>query len=429
MASNSFLNNEDYNFVDEVPDKLKCSICTKALREPRLTECCGQHFCQQCLQSWFKEHGNKTCPHCRGKDFINILDKPVKREINQLKVRCSYHSEGCEWVGKLGDLQTHFNSEQGCGYVEVKCPNGCLMYKEDTSIIGIICTTVVKRKLLKEHLEEDCDLREYECAYCGYKDTYGEITGYTEPFLYGRAENYEDCHYDSCLEYPLDCPNECGVTEIKRKDIFTHREQCPMELIECPNKCTCIMELYDDSDTEEYCEGYTRIKRRDLEDHLNKCDQRMYKCEHCRNTDKYANIINHHYPVCPNFPLNCPNKCGAKEIKRCDMPTHQKQCPLEPVQCPFLQVGCDVRLIRKNLEEHVASQIQTHLLLTVTRTCSLEQKCTQLTKTNAELGQKCQTLQSRNDDLHKRCKKLEEKLESMCTAQARLGHPWGSQYW
>ncbi len=280
------LSNEDYKFfVNTVPEKLTCSICTNVLSDPRLTECCGQHFCQKCLQSWFKKHRNKTCPHCRQNDFVHILDKPVQREINQLKVRCSHHKEGCEWVGELGDLQTHLDSKQGCGYVKVTCPNRCLLLKGPL------------RKNLTEHILNECYLRNYRCEHCGVVDTYKNITGKS----YGP-------------------------------------------------------------------------QRRNFQSHYSKCQ---------------------------NFPLNCPNGCSVTKMKREHMPTHREQCPLEPVQCPFQEAGCETRLVRKDLEEHLASQSQQHLLLTLRKTQSLEQECSQSKKKNTELEQKCNTLEER-------CKKLEQ---------------------
>ena len=45
---------EDCCFVKDPPDDYLCMICVKVLNEPHLTDCCGQHFCQVCLEQWFK---------------------------------------------------------------------------------------------------------------------------------------------------------------------------------------------------------------------------------------------------------------------------------------------------------------------------------------------------------------------------------------
>ncbi len=35
----------DYDFVNEVPDRLTCQICAKPFRDPHLVVCCGKHYC------------------------------------------------------------------------------------------------------------------------------------------------------------------------------------------------------------------------------------------------------------------------------------------------------------------------------------------------------------------------------------------------
>ncbi len=115
----------DHEFVGEVPEQFICNICTKVLRDPHLTGCCGQHYCESCLTHWFKKHKAKTCPHCRENNLAHLQNKALKRQVNQLKVYCTLRKGGCEWEGELSDLQTHLDSDKGCGYVELECPNKC----------------------------------------------------------------------------------------------------------------------------------------------------------------------------------------------------------------------------------------------------------------------------------------------------------------
>ena len=92
----------DEDFVGEVKDTLICYICTKPLRDPHLTVCCGHNFCESCLeQCRSMKHREQCCPFCRstGEEFQHVLDKKTKREINALKVRCSNRKKGCRSVG------------------------------------------------------------------------------------------------------------------------------------------------------------------------------------------------------------------------------------------------------------------------------------------------------------------------------------------
>ena len=86
--------------------------------------------------------------------------------MNQLKISCSNHGEGCHWMGELGTLKKHLEADSGCGFVIVECP------KKSHDVFGTI-----KRKDLHVHLTELCYHRPYQCEFCGLKDTYEAITG------------------------------------------------------------------------------------------------------------------------------------------------------------------------------------------------------------------------------------------------------------
>jgi len=131
---------------------------------------------------------------------------------------------GLSVVGELSSLQTHLDSDKGCGYVEV----GAKM----------------KRKELKAHLERKCPLRKIQSQYCHYEDTYHtaktevciSYLGYAPcksrgmnfiPLhLQGAYPRYDihtsvfavqaitSKHYDECPHYPLPCPNNCGTTGV-----------------------------------------------------------------------------------------------------------------------------------------------------------------------------------------------------------------------
>ena len=246
----------DHEFVGKIPDRCNCQICTKVLRDPHLTVCCGQHFCESCLNKWFTRQHKESCPHCRaeGEGFNHVINKGLRSEINQLKVKCSNRGKGCEWTGELQALKTHLESEKGCEFVVVKCPNKCHIHitapwHKVGGGQGRLAYTTVMRKELDRHLSYECYLRPYKCGYCGEKGTYREITG--KPAIGQRCYG---AHYDKCPAYPLACPNECGANGIKRRDMESHRSQCPQEPVECPF-------------TEAGCTDYT-LRRHQLDNHL-----------------------------------------------------------------------------------------------------------------------------------------------------------------
>ena len=239
----------DCELVDgSLLERYQCAVCMKLLRDARLTECCGQHFCDTCFQQWFKK--NETCPHCRAKQCKSMLNKEKIRDVNQLRVRCTNREKGCAWEGELGGLKDHLQSDNGCDYEIVQCDycgyectgaggtnSRWLMLRMFRSReYCIACNETVERRHLSSHRKE-CPYRYYKCDYCGLTDTFDAIAGS------GRiTKNLSRCtsdpspHFSACGEYPLECPNKCGRKGIKRKDMETHRNTCPLERIGCPFK-------------------------------------------------------------------------------------------------------------------------------------------------------------------------------------------------
>ena len=134
-----------------------------------------------------------------------MLNKALKREVDELEIQCIKHGVGCPWVGELSSLQAHLESDSGCGYVEVQCSNKC--------------GAMMMQKELEAHLGQQCPLRKIKCQYCYYEDTYQTI----------RTQ-----HYDACPYCPLPCPNNCGTTDMLRRDMANHRSKCELESVECP---------------------------------------------------------------------------------------------------------------------------------------------------------------------------------------------------
>ena len=227
----------------------------KVLRDARLTECCGQHYCDSCLKKWLKK--NKTCPHCRKKDFQNMLNREKIREINEFKVRCTHKEKGCKWVDELGALKDHLESDNGCDYVMVTCSNTAIPMSSWQH--NSTCGEGMEQRHLTHHQENECLYRQYTCKHCGYIDTYDAIAGSGEIRNDGSKIRCGRNHYSQCIEYPSDCPNECGTENIKRKDMEEHKETCPLESLDCPFQhvgCTVSKMLRKDMDI--HCQEMTQ---------------------------------------------------------------------------------------------------------------------------------------------------------------------------
>ena len=219
----SFSGGYDFDFIEEPPEELNCSVCLLVLRDPHLTSCCGNHFCQSCIEKL--KQSTCPCPLCKETSFSTFLDKSFQRKVNELKVHCPQSEVGCTWIGTLGGAKSHLDTSSGdCEYVNVVCS---------------LCSQEIQRKDLVNHMSEECAKRPFTCTHCGYSDVWIEVTSK---------------HAKECVNYPLQCPNKCGVGTVQRKNLRTHiNVLCPLQVEPC---------------TFEFAGCNIRVARKDKAEHI-----------------------------------------------------------------------------------------------------------------------------------------------------------------
>lgn len=199
----------DCELVDKPPSVVQheCPVCLLVLREPCQVSCCGHAFCKVCIEK--NKESSKTCPRCRAEDFHHFHDKRLKRSLSDLKVCCIKGTEGCKWVGELGDLDDHLNSEplqerqlKGCEFVEIQC---------------LHCSALIKRIDIPTH-QDNCPKRPFTCEYCEvYKSYYEDVV---------------NNHHPLCGHYQVKCP-KCGKS-LQRQYLDNHlAKSCPLTVIDC----------------------------------------------------------------------------------------------------------------------------------------------------------------------------------------------------
>ena len=112
-----------------------------------------------------------------------------------------------------------------------------------------------------------------------------------------------------------------------------------------------------------YCSDF--IVRSKLLHHKKQlCEKRPFSCEYCSEYEStYDDVIHNHWPVCGYHPVQCPNKCGAFP-ERQKLDDHVgKECLLTVVECNFHYAGCEVRLPRRNMPEHLKDGLVAHFSL------------------------------------------------------------------
>ena len=118
-----------------------------------------------------------------------------------------------------------------------------------------------------------------------------------------------------------------------------HVTRCDFTMVPCPNGCNSRLSY---------------LLRKDLSNHLaSQCLEREYCCEECGIIDKYRVISGPHELKCLKKIVVCPNSgCGAS-LQRGLVQGHiQQSCDYSEVYCKYASIGCEEKIIRKEIIEH-----------------------------------------------------------------------------
>ena len=140
-------------------------------------------------------------------DFHCYYTTIGKREIRALQIYCENRNRKCDWVGNVGELETHLTT---CEFVLFPCPKECNDEKNEVKIF--------MRKDLDSHLERDCPNRDYTCEYCGEKGTYASIT---------------EIHDKICQKKLIGCSNEDCLQTMQRQSLKRHLDNCEHTVVPC----------------------------------------------------------------------------------------------------------------------------------------------------------------------------------------------------
>ena len=159
----------------------------------------------------------------------------------------------------------------------------------------------------------------------------------------------------------ISCKNEeKGCSWVGRlEDYEKHIKECKLEEVTCPNNCG------------------TMVERLNLQHHkLKECPKRLQQCRVCAEKIPFVDMDKHPY-LCPSVKISCPNECRTK-IMRSQLDAHLSACPKEVVECTYSAAGCEVELLRQDLQKHLVENVNQHLnlaMLTISRLRSEGKKC------------------------------------------------------
>ena len=168
--------------------------------------------------------------------------------------------------------------------------------------------------------------------------------------------------------------------------------------------------------------------------HESVCSRKPVICEYCNVYQCLRHELPQHWEDCPLYPIVCPKGCGAK-ITRISLDKHFRNwCPWSIVDCEFAYAGCEVRMHRRCMKNHLDEEIKDHLDLMTKKFSSmkvayekerdtseglqdeLEEVKEELAEVKEELGEVKEELEAVKDEL----KEVKQELEDE-KAQQRNG--------
>ena len=210
-----------------------------------------------------------------------------------------------------------------------------------------------------------------------------------------------------CTNKEKGCEWQSELNDID--DHLGNSDGCQFEEVKCSNECGKM------------------IQRRYLTSHVEtECPRCKVNCQYCHDTGEHQFIEDQHKEECPKLPLPCPNNCEVGSVPRDDMEAHLISCDSEMIQCEYHNVGCEVRMARKDQEKHNKEKMDDHLRMTQTRLIEFEvklsavkteaeEKITGLTKITRSLNQKLvaseQALDTVQAQMHAEFKDMQDKQQ------------------
>ncbi|KAJ3593700.1 hypothetical protein NHX12_006034 [Muraenolepis orangiensis] len=143
------------------------------------------------------------------------------------------------------------------------------------------------------------------------------------------------------LSLTVRCPNTGCEDKMELRRLESHVTQCPFATVQCP-----------------HCQQ--ALLRTDFEEHATlQCHRRLVTCPDCVASFVYEETQLHELQ-CPFASVTC--KYCELELVRDQMESHcDIDCPKAPIACNFHIFGCQERMQRHNLAQHMQEFTQMHM--------------------------------------------------------------------
>ena len=154
-----------------------------------------------------------------------------------------------------------------------------------------------------------------------------------------------------------------------------------------------------------------KLKRQCVQLHLSK--ECPCHCQYCGTTGYKEEISRRHKKHCTHYPIPCPNGCDLGVVPNVGMDAHRKICPLELVCCEYFNVGCDVRVTRRELGDHYKQNVTEHLNLTTNKMNSVIEEMGRAEKKLAVTVRELDSTKFKYNKLESRITNVNKEIKSM----------------
>ena len=169
----------------------------------------------------------------------------------------------------------------------------------------------------------------------------------------------------------LSCKNEdrgCDWSGIL-DEYDAHIAECGFVVLDCPN---------------EGCAD--KIPRNLLDEHLSMlCRRRLIDCTCCKEKVAYEEM-SEHPEKCLDVEVTCDNSGCSVKLYRRELQDHKDICRKSIISCPFSEVGCEVIVLRADLQKHLREYSEVHCTISKDTIVSIKRE---LSSARKELDSKC----------------------------------------
>ena len=147
---------------------------------------------------------------------------------------------------------------------------------------------------------------------------------------------------------------------------------------------------------------------------VNFCGKRPFTCEYCNNYEStYDDVACNHWPTCVYHPVQCLNNCGALPQRR-NLESHlQNECPLTLVECDLQYAGCEVKLPRKDMSDHLKDGLVTHFSLFAVSHKQQQEEMNEIKALNDRQKEEIEEVKTLNDRQRDEIQALTEEVKKL----------------